>query len=139
MGASALTLTVFFEDPFWVGTFERYCGGALCVAKVTFGAEPKDSEVYAAWLGHWNELEFSPPLRGIKPMGHAANPKRMQRAAAAEVKRQGIGTKAQQALKMQYEQTKDGCKKLRREQTEAEKERKFELRQQKKKEKHRGR
>ena len=93
MGASALTLTVFFEDPFWVGTFERYCGGALCVAKVTFGAEPKDSEVYAAWLGHWNELEFSPPLRGIKPMGHAANPKRMQRAAAAEVKRQGIGSK----------------------------------------------
>ena len=38
-------LTVFFEEPFWVGIFERIEDGKLSVAKVTFGAEPKDCEV----------------------------------------------------------------------------------------------
>ena len=39
-------LTVFFEEPFWVGVFERYENGKISVAKVTFGAEPKDYDVY---------------------------------------------------------------------------------------------
>ena len=38
-------LTVDFEDPFWVGVFERIENGKLSVAKVTFGTEPKDYEV----------------------------------------------------------------------------------------------
>ena len=29
-------LTVFFEEPFWVGIFERIEDGKLSVAKVTF-------------------------------------------------------------------------------------------------------
>ena len=37
-------LTVYFEDPFWVGVLERIEDGALSVCKVTFGAEPKDYE-----------------------------------------------------------------------------------------------
>ncbi len=32
-------LTVYFEEPFWVGVFERIEDGKLSVAKVTFGAE----------------------------------------------------------------------------------------------------
>ena len=31
-------LTVFFEEPFWVGIFERIEDGKLSVAKVTFGS-----------------------------------------------------------------------------------------------------
>lgn len=38
-------LTVYFEEPFLVGVFERIEDGTLSVAKVTFGAEPKDYEV----------------------------------------------------------------------------------------------
>ena len=30
-------LTVFFEDPFWVGVFERIENCMLSAAKVTFG------------------------------------------------------------------------------------------------------
>ena len=37
-------LTVFFEDPFWVGVFERIESGRLSVCKVTFGAEPRDCD-----------------------------------------------------------------------------------------------
>ena len=70
-------LTVFFEEPFWIGVFERIS--------------------------------------------------------------EGIGTKSQQALKLQQEQLKTERKTVSREQREAEKQRQFELKQQKRKEKHRGR
>lgn len=42
--------TVFFEDPFWVAVFQRYENGKLSVAKVTLGAEPKNSELYELFL-----------------------------------------------------------------------------------------
>lgn len=44
MSTSIGKLTVFFEEPFWVGVFERIENGKLSVSKVTFGAEPKDYE-----------------------------------------------------------------------------------------------
>ena len=52
MNKSSICLTVFFEDPFWVGVFERQAQGELTVCKVTFGAEPKDGEVYDLSLIH---------------------------------------------------------------------------------------
>ena len=52
-------LTVFFEEPFWVGVFERVLEGKLSVCKVTFGAEPKDYEVYGFVLKNYYRLRFS--------------------------------------------------------------------------------
>ena len=131
-------LTVYFEDPFWVGVFERTEGGKLSVCKVTFGAEPKDYEVWEYVLQHYCELEFSPAVEtGIKRT--ADNPKRRQRNARKQLENIGVGTKAQQALQMQLEQNKQERKVKSREQKQAEAERQFALKQQKKKEKHRGR
>ena len=53
-------LTVFFEGPFWVGVFERVTKGRLSVSKVTFGAEPKEQEVYAFVLKQYRCLRFRP-------------------------------------------------------------------------------
>ena len=55
-------LTVFFEEPFWVGVFERVSGGSLSVCKVTFGAEPKDYEIYEFVLKNYYRLRFSPAV-----------------------------------------------------------------------------
>ncbi len=52
-----------------------------------------------------------------------------------QVQNAGIGTKSQQALKLQQEQLKTERKILSREQREAEKERQFERKQKKRKEK----
>ncbi len=93
-------LTVFFEESFWVGVFERISHGKLSVCKVTFEAEPKDYEVYEFVLKNYYRLQFSPAVAtDVKEDGR--NPKRVQR--------------------------------------EAEKQRQFELKQQKRREKHRGR
>lgn len=48
-----------------VGVFERIEDGNLSVAKVTFGAEPKDYEVYEFILKHYDSLQFSPAVATV--------------------------------------------------------------------------
>ncbi|MBQ3701852.1 MAG: YjdF family protein [Oscillospiraceae bacterium] len=131
-------LTVYFDDPFWVGVFERVEDGKLSVCKVTFGAEPKDYEVWEFVLEHYYKLEFSPSVE-TNTRRKADNPKRRQRNARKQLEHTGVGTKSQQALQMQLEKNKQERKVKNREQKLAEEERLFALKQQKKKEKHRGR
>ena len=138
MGEEQCKLTVFFEDPFWAGVFERIENGKLSVAKVTFGAEPKDFEIYEFVLKHYYDLQFSPAVATVVKESKQ-NPKRIQREIKKALAQTGIGTKSQQALKLQQEQNKQERKVRSREQKLAEAERLFELKQQKKKEKHRGR
>lgn len=137
MGEGIVKLTVFFKEPFWVGVFERYEDGKLSVAKVTFGAEPKDYDVYQFILEHYYGLQFSPAVEAVAKETKK-NPKRMKRDARNQMQEIGIGTKSQQALKLQQEQNKQQRRVKSREQKLAEAERMFELKQQKKKEKHRG-
>ena len=96
-------LTVFFEEPFWIGVFERLSEGKLSVCKVTFGAEPKDYEIYDFVLKNYGRLRFSPAV-AADVREAARNPKRVQREVRRQVQNTGIGTKAQQALKLQQEQ-----------------------------------
>lgn len=132
--------TVYFEDPFWVGIYERIYNNKLEVCKVTFGAEPKDYEVYQFLLRNTYKLKFSTPIdNDIKNILTISNPKRLKRKIEKQLNTcVGVGTKSQQALKLQREANRIVSKQKTREQIEAEKQRKFELRQQKKKDKHRG-
>ena len=105
MERSSITLTVLFDAPFWMGVFERVENGQLTVAKVTFGAEPKDYEVHDFVLKHFYNLKFSPAVAAEEH--HASdNPKRRQRTARKQMQETGIGTKSQQALQLQLEASK---------------------------------
>ncbi len=130
-------LTIYFEDPFWVGIFERIENRKLSVAKVTFGAEPKDYEVLEFIYRNYYHLQFSPAVEMVVK-DTKKNPKRAQRDAKKQTLETGIGTKSQQALKLQLEQNKQERKVRSREQREAESQRIFELKKIKKREKHRG-
>ena len=134
---SKVKCTVFFEDPFWVGVFERNENGKLSVAKVTFGAEPKDCEILDFVIKHYYDLQFSPAVATVVNETKK-NPKRVQREVRKEMKKTGIGTKSQQALKLQQDQNKQQRKVENRERNLVKAQRKFELKQKKKKEKHRG-
>lgn len=133
------SLTILFEAPFWIGLYERESNGHYEVCKITFGAEPKDYEVYDFLLKNWSELKFSPSVEMTVAVEKHVNPKRMKRIIAKQLDHSGIGTKAQQALKIQQEQGKIERKTRSREQREEEKQRQFELREEKLKKKHRGR
>lgn len=130
-------LTVYFEAPFWVGVFERISDGKLSVCKVTFGAEPKDYEVCDFILRHYNDLKFSSDVE-YEVRRAADNPKRKQRNAKKQLQSSGVSTKSQQALQMQREKMKSERKQATKEQKEVAKQRQFDLKQQKRKEKHKG-
>jgi hypothetical protein len=139
MSTSVSKLTILFEAPFWIGLYEREDNGQYEVCKIIFGAEPKDYEVYDFLLKNWSKFRFSLSIEATAIAEKHINPKRMQRLIKRQMDDAGIGTKAQRALKLQQEQGKLERKSRSREQREVEKDRKFELRRARIKEKHKGR
>lgn len=136
-----IKLTVFFEGMFWVGVFEKTTETSYEVSRVVFGAEPKDYEIFEFINRHFYKINFKNSLitdtcTNVKDK--KINPKRVQRELRKEAENKGIGTKAQQALQLQYEENKLQRKKLSKERREAEAERKFQLKQEKKLKKHKG-
>lgn len=131
------TFTVFFDGQFWVGIFENIIDEKLSVCKVTFGAEPKNSEVHDYVLRSYSRLKFSPEVNVSIGAG-SKNPKRFQREVKKQMQTVGIGTKSQQALKLQQESMNTVRRNVRKENREKEKQYQFERKQQKKKAKHKG-
>jgi hypothetical protein len=134
-----IKLTVLFSNPFWIGIFEIEEENRIKVCKVTFGSEPKDYEVYEFILRKFHLLNFCNPILMDKDvLKKKVNRKRLLREIKKVTSQKGIGTKAQEALKLQYEKNKEEHKKETKEDRELDKERKYYLKQKKKLEKHKG-
>lgn len=138
MDKSIRQIYTIFEESFWVGIFEYISEKKRSVYKVMFGAKPKDYGVQAFVLKNYYQLKFSPTVAtDVKETEH--NPKQIQQEARKQVQNTGVGTKSQQALKLQQEPLKTERKNLSREKRSAEKQRQFKLKQQKQKENRWGR
>jgi hypothetical protein len=133
-----IKLTVYFDESFWVGVFERSEAGRLETARVVFGAEPKDCEIYEYIKLRFNKLEFGPPLGTSVTVDRRISPKRLQRKIRQEVSTVGIGTKAQQALQLEREAAKQARKTQSRLDRATRQEQQYALRQLKKQEKRKG-
>lgn len=79
------SLTVLFEDPFWIGLFEMIDQNGLRVCKVTFGAEPTEKEVMEFVDKNWNHLQFTQPIETPTTSESKKNPKRQLREAEKKV------------------------------------------------------
>lgn len=139
MDRSMSSFTVLFQPPFWVGIAERWEAEGYSAARVVFGPEPTDAQI-CQWLEkEWYRLRFSPAQAGERPAAERKNPKRARREAGEATRARGAGTRAQEALSRQREQEglarRSDCRRKRQEEAE----RKYLLRQQKKREKKRGR
>ncbi|MCC0764294.1 YjdF family protein [Clostridioides sp. ES-S-0006-03] len=131
-------LTVLFEEPFWIGIFERQDGKKYEVCRVVFGAEPRDVEVYEFILEKFFSLNFGSIKLDKNVSKDNIGYKRMRRKVKKEQSKETIGTKAQNALKIQHEERKQDKKILAKSRKEEEKERLFTLKQEKRKAKHKG-
>ena len=132
-------LTLYFEDPFWVGVFERQWDGHVQAARVVFGSEPSDAEVYAWLLENHARLDFGMPVADDVGLGAAhANPKRRLREAQRQLAARGTGTKAHEAMRLVIEARKSDRVERRRMRRDEEAARKFAERTEKRKRKHRG-
>lgn len=139
MDRNAGIFTVLFQPPFWVGIAQRWGEEGYQAAKVTFGAEPTEAQLYQWILGEWHKLRFSRSAAEGSPDLTRKNQRRARREAREAAKGSGVSTKAQEALSRQREQEGLARQIQSRERREAEAERKLLLRQQKKREKKRGR
>ena len=82
-------LTVIFEDPFWIGLYERQTGSRYEVCRIVFGAEPKNYDVAEFMRKNWRRLKFSPAVSSDALNERRVNPKRMQRYEAKKHQHQG--------------------------------------------------
>ena len=99
--------TVLFQPPFWVGIAERWSQDGYQAARVVFGAEPTDAQLYQWLQREWPRLPFGPVLPETAPRPALANPKRMQREAAGEKKEE---KKQDEALTLIYQNLEDRMK-----------------------------
>ncbi|NMM64751.1 YjdF family protein [Clostridium sp. P21] len=133
-----IKLTVYFEDPFWVGVFEKTYNNIYEVSKVTFGSEPKDYEVYEFILCNFYKLKFTAPMELTELKIKRVNPQKLKKKIKKETENKGISTKAQEAMRLEQESKKCERKEISKVMKEEEKKRQFEFKQQKKKEKKKG-
>ncbi len=134
---NSIALTVYFEEPFYVGVLERRLGDQLSVARMVFGPEPSDTQVYAWTRAGWPGAAFSAEISDECAPVLAANPKRRQRQIARQASA-GISTRSQQALALAREQAALQRHERRRTARDAQREHTYELRRIKRRDKHRG-
>jgi hypothetical protein len=135
----SLILTVFFEDPFWVGVFTFTEGNTAQYSRVVFGKEPSDIEVYEFFQKNANQLRFSSYFPVESQETVSKNPKRRQREISKEL-HDRIGTKKSlEAIKQLEQQDK---KEKQKDETRAKKAEReaciHSIKQEKAKDKHRG-
>ena len=117
--------------------FEQETDGIIRAARVVFGAQPTDAEVFEFVLRHADRLRYGPPVEG-RLSRETANPKKRRREAARETGQRGIGTRSQQALQLAREQNRLEKRESSRARRQAKQARRFALRTEKRREKHRG-
>lgn len=139
--SNLIKATILVKNNLWVAIFEREDAKGYAVAKQIFGTEPSSAELYNFITKEYKQLNFSSPQENIALIIRRINPKRMQRIVRKEMERAQSHipmTRAQEALKLDQEKNKISKKVISKAEKLAHEERRFELKQLKKKQKMRG-
>ncbi|WP_349533310.1 YjdF family protein [Leuconostoc citreum] len=133
---NSLSLTIIFDQPFYVGIFERKTGDVYEVSKINLGtSEPRDSLIYELLIENWHHVRFNTVnIANNEQIQKKISPKRMQRLAKKALKL-GLSTKAVKLAQTAQKLEKKKHKSLRNQEI---KEQRYLLSQKKKSEKHRG-
>ncbi|MBA5813326.1 YjdF family protein [Leuconostoc lactis] len=136
---NSLSLTIIFDQPFYIGVFERKTGDVYEVSKINLGtSEPRDSLIYELLIENWHHVRFNTVnIANNEQIQKKISPKRMQRLAKKDLK-SGLSTKAQEAVKLAQTAQKLEKKKHKSLRNQEIKDQRYLLSQKKKSEKHRG-
>ncbi|GHP14287.1 hypothetical protein YK48G_17120 [Lentilactobacillus fungorum] len=103
-------LSIIFDPPFYKAIFEREFNAHYEVAQVVLGTTQSKTPLILKLINEKRPtIHFyaaTSDLGSQLAVSRHINPKRRQRLARKAVLHQGIGTKAQSALKAQFEQSK---------------------------------
>jgi hypothetical protein len=133
------TFTITFEPPFWVGIVERHDERGYAVARIIYGAEPDNEMIISSIREGYRNLKFTEPTPEPPQMQKTLNYKRQQRELHHLLeKEQGIQPEVADALKAERERQIVERKHKEKAEKEAEEERKYQLRQERHKDKKKG-
>lgn len=142
MSLARIKASIYYERGLWVGMFERLDRAGYAIARHIFGKEPLDPEVYAFVLHHFQDLQFG-SAKDIQVEITRVNPKRAQREAKKEMERLKQSSKpstlAQDALREELEKHKKEKRRDTSLERQQRREDQFSLKQEKRKQKRRGR
>jgi len=137
-----MKLTVFFDDQLqlWVGVVQSDDGNRLRAGRHLFGKGPKEADIMDFIHNDMQRLlDRTTQSVEVKPREERRiNPKRLLRIAAKELRQRGVSTYAQQVMSLEYEHRKLQRKSDSKRRMEEKKERTYQLKVQKAKQKHRG-
>ncbi|MEV7012206.1 YjdF family protein [Streptosporangium sp. NPDC051022] len=109
-----VSLSVYFEGPFWVGVLELVEDDEIRATRFVLGSEPTDPELYEFLMRHGSALlEQTANARAVPAGTRAAgaegkvNPKRAAKLAAREAARVSTrSTASQEAMRIELESRK---------------------------------
>ncbi|MBB6444818.1 DUF2992 family protein [Bacillus benzoevorans] len=101
-----MKLTIYYDGQFYVGIVETVDGNTLRAYRNIFGPEPNDQDVLEFIYSDLLSLIERNKQKGLiadQDIQKKINPKRLQRIVSKEIKQAGVSTKAQEAIKEQYD------------------------------------
>ncbi|MEV8638259.1 YjdF family protein [Streptosporangium sp. NPDC051023] len=106
-----VSLSVYFEGPFWVGVLEMVEDDELRATRFVLGSEPTDPELYEFLMRHGSALlTRTADARAVPADTRAAgrvNPKRAAKLAARQAARVSTrSTASQEAMRVELENRK---------------------------------
>jgi hypothetical protein len=136
-------ITILFDAPFWVALFERTEKGEYSVARVVISTSEPASVEIADFLDNldFDKLQYTKPIATEKIRKEKISSKKQQKLtkkASTDGAVKYVYSKAQMLLKEQFEANKKKKKIVTKQQKEEIEQRKFDIRQQNKKEKDMG-
>ena len=135
----SVILNVFFEDPWWVGLFTLTDGDTPKYCRVVFGKQPLDTELFQFINTKFYGLEFSDSIPILLDDNLSKNPQKRQRQISKQLHDKSRPNASYDAIKEIITQTKKETRydELRQKRAQ-QKILLFKLKQQKRKEKHKG-
>ena len=135
-------ITVLFEEPFWVALIEREIDERYSVARAIIGTSEPSGATLVDFFDRLNceNLRFSEPVKAEYRVTKEVSFKKQlhKNREFQDTASRHTYTKAHAMLKQQQSELKTERKKVSRLEKEESVQLKFDIRQQKKKEKHRG-
>jgi hypothetical protein len=128
-----------FDGTYWIGVFERNDEQGYSVGKFIFGKEPSDEEVYEFILHGYRAVRFTQPMESNLPDTKHMSFKRRQREIERILANAFPAEQISEQVRAQEEADRQAREKEARIRRKAEEEHKYQLRQAKRHEKHRGR
>lgn len=137
-------VSIVYDEPFWIALFESFYEGTYSVAREVIGtSEPTTSDIVMFFKRlDWQRLHYTVPIVEERQKKYEISFKKQQKLTQKTMKTSNykyVYSKAQEELKKQQEQDHKMKKASARHQREEDRKRKFEIRQAKKKQKHKGR